>query len=70
MRMQATRAAQCLYLRAMETMDARAVLACRSLIRLSQMVEEPIPEPSFSGVVEANMADLEAMRANILSAKN
>jgi hypothetical protein len=54
----------------METMDARAVLACRSLIRLSQMVEEPIPEPSFSGAVEANMADLEAMRANILSAKN
>ncbi|KAM0871530.1 hypothetical protein ACQ4PT_039335 [Festuca glaucescens] len=69
LRTQAARAAQCLYLRAMETMDARAVLACRSLIRLSQMVEEPIPEPSFNAV-EANMADLEAMRANILSAKN
>ncbi|KQK13475.1 hypothetical protein BRADI_1g10380v3 [Brachypodium distachyon] len=67
---QATRAAQCLYLRATETMDARAVLACRSLIRLSQMVEEPIPEPSFSEAVQANMAELEAMRANILSAKN
>ncbi|CAM0875088.1 unnamed protein product [Alopecurus aequalis] len=70
LRTQAARAAQCLYLRAMETMDARAVLACRSLIRLSQMVEEPIPEPSFSTAVEANMAELEAMRANILSAKN
>jgi protein FAM126 len=33
------------------------------------MVEEPIPEPSFSGAVE-NMAELEAMRANILSTKN
>jgi hypothetical protein len=40
-----------------------------SLMRLSQMVEEPIPEPSFSGAVE-NMAELEAMRANILSTKN
>uniref|UniRef100_A0ACD5WAH9 Uncharacterized protein n=1 Tax=Avena sativa TaxID=4498 RepID=A0ACD5WAH9_AVESA len=65
----ATRAAECLYLRAMETMDARAVLACRSLVRLSQMVEEPIPEPSFN-VIEANMAELETMRANILPAKN
>ncbi|KAE8803756.1 hypothetical protein D1007_20266 [Hordeum vulgare] len=70
LRTQATRAAQCLYLRAMETMDARAVLACRSVVRLSQMAEEPIPEPSFSGAVEANMAELEAMRANILSGKN
>jgi hypothetical protein len=69
LRVQAARAAQCLYLRAMETMDARAVLACRSLIRLSQMVEEPIPEPSFNAI-EANMAELEAMRANILSGKN
>ncbi|XP_051178628.1 uncharacterized protein [Lolium perenne] len=69
LRAQAARAAQCLYLRAMETMDARAVLACRSLIRLSQMVEEPIPEPSFNAI-EANMAELEAMRANILSGKN
>uniref|UniRef100_A0ACD5ZZX3 Uncharacterized protein n=1 Tax=Avena sativa TaxID=4498 RepID=A0ACD5ZZX3_AVESA len=69
LRTQAARAAECMYLRAMETMDARAVLACRSLIRLSQMVEEPIPEPSFS-VIEANMAELETMRANILPAKN
>ncbi|XBH82970.1 uncharacterized protein LOC119292477 [Triticum dicoccoides] len=68
LRTQAARASQCLYLRAMESMDARAVLACRSLVRLSQMVEEPIPEPSFAGV-EANMAELETMRANILSGK-
>uniref|UniRef100_A0A0E0KID3 Hyccin n=1 Tax=Oryza punctata TaxID=4537 RepID=A0A0E0KID3_ORYPU len=66
---QATRAAECLYWRAAETMDARALLAARSLVRLSQMTEEPIPEPSFSGV-ETNMAELEAMRANILSTKN
>ena len=51
-------------------MDARSVLAARSLVRLSQMTEEPIPEPSFSGAVETNMAELEAMRANILSNKN
>uniref|UniRef100_A0A0D9VYC3 Hyccin n=1 Tax=Leersia perrieri TaxID=77586 RepID=A0A0D9VYC3_9ORYZ len=66
---QAARAAECLYWRAAETMDARALLATRSLVRLSQMMEEPIPEPSFSGGVE-NMAELEAMRANILSTKN
>ncbi|KAJ1293845.1 hypothetical protein BS78_01G100200 [Paspalum vaginatum] len=66
---QAARAAECLYWRATETMEARAVLASRSLVRLSQMVEEPIPEPSFSGAIE-NMAELEAMRANILSTKN
>ncbi|GJN23493.1 hypothetical protein PR202_gb11144 [Eleusine coracana subsp. coracana] len=66
---QATRAAECLYWRAAETVDARALLATRSLMRLSQMVEEPIPEPSFTGTVE-NAAELEAMRANILSAKN
>jgi protein FAM126 len=66
---QATRAAECLYWRAAETVDARALLATRSLMRLSQMVEEPIPEPSFSGAVE-NMAELEAMRANILSTNN
>lgn len=67
---QAARAAECLYWRATETVDARAVLATRSLVRLSQMVEEPIPEPSFSGAIE-NMAELEAMRANILnSSKN
>ncbi|EAZ28410.1 hypothetical protein OsJ_12390 [Oryza sativa Japonica Group] len=67
---QATRAAECMYWRAAETMDARSVLATRSLVRLSQMTEEPIPEPSFSGAVETNMAELEAMRANILSNKN
>ncbi|XP_052146127.1 uncharacterized protein LOC127765301 [Oryza glaberrima] len=67
---QATRAAECMYWRAAETMDARSVLAARSLVRLSQMTEEPIPEPSFSGAVETNMAELEAMRANILSNKN
>ncbi|XP_062212237.1 uncharacterized protein LOC133913187 [Phragmites australis] len=66
---QAARAAECLYWRATETVDARAVLTSRSLVRLSQMTEEPIPEPSFSGAVE-NMAELEAMRANILSMKN
>ncbi|XP_040378559.1 uncharacterized protein LOC102719287 [Oryza brachyantha] len=66
---QAARAAECLYWRAAETMDARALLATRSLVRLSQMTEEPIPEPSFSGGME-NMAELEAMRANILSTKN
>ncbi|KAL6637010.1 hypothetical protein ACP70R_024582 [Stipagrostis hirtigluma subsp. patula] len=66
---QAARAAECLYWRATETVDARAVLACRSLVRLSQMGEEPIPEPSFSSAIE-NMADLEAMRANILDGKN
>jgi len=66
---QAARAAECLYWRATETVDARAVLATRSLVRLSQMVEEPIPEPSFSGAIE-NMAELEAMRANILNSKN
>ncbi|KAM0822362.1 hypothetical protein ACQ4PT_071540 [Festuca glaucescens] len=47
----------------------RIVGHCLSLIRLSQMVEEPIPEPSFNAI-EANMADMEAMRANILSANN
>lgn len=62
---QAARAVECLYWRAAETVDARAILAARSLMRLSQMVEEPIPEPSFSGTVE-NAAELEAMRANIL----
>uniref|UniRef100_K3ZET5 Hyccin n=1 Tax=Setaria italica TaxID=4555 RepID=K3ZET5_SETIT len=66
---QAARAAECLYWRATETMDAPALLATRSLMRLSQMVEEPIPEPSFSGAIE-NMAELEAMRANILNTKN
>ncbi|RCV40031.1 hypothetical protein SETIT_9G018700v2 [Setaria italica] len=66
---QATRTAECLYWRAIETMDAPALLATRSLMRLSQMVEEPIPEPSFSGAIE-NMAELEAMRANILNTKN
>ncbi|TKW29846.1 hypothetical protein SEVIR_3G421900v4 [Setaria viridis] len=66
---QAARAAECLYWRAIETMDAPALLATRSLMRLSQMVEEPIPEPSFSGTIE-NMAELEAMRANILNTKN
>ncbi|OEL23514.1 hypothetical protein BAE44_0015467 [Dichanthelium oligosanthes] len=66
---QATRAAECLYWRATETMEGGAVLATRSLVRLSQMVEEPIPEPSFSGAIE-NMAELEAMRANILNTKN
>ncbi|KAL6909464.1 hypothetical protein ACP4OV_001745 [Aristida adscensionis] len=65
---QAARAAECLYWRAAETVDARAVLACRSLVRLSQMAEEPIPEPSFTGAIE-NMAELEAMRANILDNK-
>ncbi|GJM96430.1 hypothetical protein PR202_ga13265 [Eleusine coracana subsp. coracana] len=66
---QATRAVECLYWRAAETVDARALLTTRSLMRLSHMVEEPIPEPSFTGTVE-NAAELEAMRANILSAKN
>ncbi|CAN6287013.1 unnamed protein product [Urochloa humidicola] len=66
---QAARAAECLYWRANETVDAPALLATRSLMRLSQMVEEPIPEPSFSGAIE-NMAELEAMRANILNTKN
>ncbi|KAF8674364.1 hypothetical protein HU200_048194 [Digitaria exilis] len=66
---QAARAAECLYWRAIETMDSTALLATRSLVRLSQMVEEPIPEPSFSGAIE-NMAELEAMRANILSPNN
>ncbi|KAK8443716.1 hypothetical protein SEVIR_9G018400v4 [Setaria viridis] len=66
---QAARATECLYWRATETMDAPALLAIRSLMRLSQTVEEPIPEPSFSGTIE-NMAELEAMRANILNTKN
>ncbi|CAN6292307.1 unnamed protein product [Urochloa humidicola] len=66
---QAARAAECLYWRATETVDAPALLATRSLMRLSQMVEEPIPEPSFSGAIE-NMTELEAMRANILNTKN
>uniref|UniRef100_A0A0Q3QGK2 Uncharacterized protein n=1 Tax=Setaria italica TaxID=4555 RepID=A0A0Q3QGK2_SETIT len=54
---QVARAAECLYWRATETMDAPALLATRSLMRLSQMVEEPIPEPSFSSAIE-NMAEL------------
>ncbi|KAL5211035.1 hypothetical protein ABZP36_006658 [Zizania latifolia] len=66
---QAARAAECLYWRAAETMDTRALLLSRSVVRLSQMAEEPIPEPSFSGGIE-NMAELEAMRADILSTKN
>ena len=67
---QAARAAECLYWRAAETVDAPALLATRSLVRLSQMAEEPIPEPSFSTGAIENMAELEAMKANILSTKN
>jgi hypothetical protein len=33
------------------------------------MLEKTSPEMSFSGAVEANMADLQAMRANIHSVK-
>ncbi|KAJ4780381.1 hyccin [Rhynchospora pubera] len=62
----ALKAAKCLHARALRDFDSKAMLASRSLVRLGDMIEEPIPELQPSEIT-ADPSELEALRASIFS---
>ncbi|KAJ3684619.1 hypothetical protein LUZ61_013783 [Rhynchospora tenuis] len=62
----AFKAAKCLHARAVRDFDSKAMLASRSLVRLGDMVEEPVPELQPS-VITGDLSELEALRASIFS---
>ncbi|KAJ4771665.1 hyccin [Rhynchospora pubera] len=62
----ALKAAKCLHARALRDFHSKAMLASRSLVRLGDMIEEPVPELQPSEIT-ADLSELEALRASIFS---
>ncbi|KAJ3676596.1 hypothetical protein LUZ60_004008 [Juncus effusus] len=63
------KAVKCVYARAMKEFEVKAILVSRSLVKLGKMMEEPIPEPSFSSGSggDVSASEIEAMQATILT---